>query len=56
MQLVLMTPMGLSPPRFAAQVMEAVTPHMAVEAWGEFSSRLPSQQVGTCWPASCQCR
>lgn len=37
--------MGLSPPRFAAQVMEAVTPHMAVEAWGEFSSRLPSQQA-----------
>ncbi|PRW58044.1 hypothetical protein C2E21_3663 [Chlorella sorokiniana] len=46
-KLVVMTAMGLSPPRFAAQVMEAVTPHMAVETWAQFSSRLPSQ------PAPC---
>lgn len=44
-QVILMTAMGLSPPSFAAQVMAAVTPRMAVETWAEFSSRLPSQQV-----------
>lgn len=44
-KLVVMTSMGLSPPSFAAQVMEAVTPHMAVETWAQFSSRLPSQQL-----------
>lgn len=44
-QLVLMTSLGLSPPQLTAQVMQAVTPHMAVETWADFSSRLPSQQV-----------
>ncbi|KAI7844598.1 hypothetical protein COHA_001838 [Chlorella ohadii] len=44
-KVILMTAMGLSPPSFAAQVMAAVTPRMAVETWAEFSSRLPSQQA-----------
>ena len=45
-QVVVMTSLGLPMPRFATQVMQAVTPHVAVETWAEFSSRLPSQQVG----------
>ena len=40
-----MTSLGLPMPRFAAQVMQAVTPQVAVETWAEFSSRLPSHQV-----------
>ena len=50
-----MTSMGLSPPGFAAQVMEAVTPHVSVETWAEFSSRLPSLQVTGTLPAAGCC-
>ncbi|PRW57966.1 hypothetical protein C2E21_3662 [Chlorella sorokiniana] len=44
-KVVLMTSFGLAPPRFASEVMAAVTPHMAVESWAQFSSRLSSQQA-----------
>ena len=40
-----MTSLGVSPPQLTAQVVQAVTPHMGVETWADFSSRLPSQQV-----------
>lgn len=44
-KLVLMTPEGLASPEFARDVTQPLS-ELQVETWAEFSSRLPSKNVG----------